>query len=162
RAVARCGGAGAGGVRRHRGRIRGISRASHCPPLYLGAHVSHAWRHPPPHMGHGEGSRPQIRRMGSDGGAPGLRRALALPLGRHPAQGTWGMTSFRTPLGRVLGLGSAKSGVHHWWVERVTALAGVPLVLFLVGFIVATAGGGYQAVVTAIRHPVVAVALVLA
>jgi succinate dehydrogenase / fumarate reductase membrane anchor subunit len=72
------------------------------------------------------------------------------------------MTSFRTPLGRVIGLGSAKSGVHHWWMERVTAIAAVPLVLFLIGFILATAGGEHQAVVTAIRHPVVAVLLILA
>jgi succinate dehydrogenase / fumarate reductase, membrane anchor subunit len=72
------------------------------------------------------------------------------------------MTSFRTPLGRVLGLGSAKSGVHHWWMERVTAIAAVPLVLFLIGFIVAMAGGGHQAVVSAIRHPVVAVSLIVA
>jgi len=72
------------------------------------------------------------------------------------------MTSFRTPLGRVVGLGSAKSGVHHWWMERVTALLAVPLVVFLIGFILATAGGGHQAVVTAIRHPVVAVLLIAA
>jgi len=72
------------------------------------------------------------------------------------------MTSFRTPLGKVLGLGSAKSGVHHWWMERVTALAGVPLVLFLLGFIAATAGGGHAAVIAAIRHPLVAALLVLA
>jgi succinate dehydrogenase / fumarate reductase, membrane anchor subunit len=32
-----------------------------------------------------------------------------------------------TPLARVLGLGSAKSGAHHWWVERVTAIALIPL-----------------------------------
>jgi succinate dehydrogenase membrane anchor subunit len=72
------------------------------------------------------------------------------------------MTTFRTPLGKVLGLGSAKSGVHHWWIERVTALLGLPLVVFVMGFIVATAGGGHGAVVTAIRHPVVAALLILA
>jgi succinate dehydrogenase / fumarate reductase, membrane anchor subunit len=72
------------------------------------------------------------------------------------------MTSFRTPLGRVLGLGSAKSGVHHWWMERVTAIAAVPLVLFLIGFILAIAGGDHQAVVTAIRHPIVAILLIAA
>ena len=35
--------------------------------------------------------------------------------------------SLRTPLGRVLGKGSAKEGVHHWWVQRVTSVALVPL-----------------------------------
>jgi len=39
----------------------------------------------------------------------------------------------RTELGRVRGLGSAKSGVHHWWVQRLTALALVPLSLWFIG-----------------------------
>ncbi|MBS0431976.1 MAG: succinate dehydrogenase, hydrophobic membrane anchor protein [Proteobacteria bacterium] len=38
----------------------------------------------------------------------------------------------RTPLKRVRGLGSAKSGLGHWWWERVTALALVPLCLWFV------------------------------
>lgn len=33
------------------------------------------------------------------------------------------MTGMRTPLARVRGLGSAKSGVHHWWMQRLTAIA---------------------------------------
>jgi succinate dehydrogenase / fumarate reductase membrane anchor subunit len=37
-----------------------------------------------------------------------------------------------TPLARVLGYGSAKSGAHHWWIERVTAVALVPLGIWLV------------------------------
>ena len=35
--------------------------------------------------------------------------------------------SLRTPLGRVLGKGSAGDGVGHWWVQRVTAVALIPL-----------------------------------
>jgi succinate dehydrogenase membrane anchor subunit len=35
--------------------------------------------------------------------------------------------SLRSPLGRVLGAGSAKQGVHHWWMQRLTAVALVPL-----------------------------------
>ncbi|MFM7066684.1 MAG: succinate dehydrogenase, hydrophobic membrane anchor protein [Gammaproteobacteria bacterium] len=38
--------------------------------------------------------------------------------------------SLQSPLGRVLGKGSAKSGFHHWWVERVSAAALVPLGLW--------------------------------
>jgi len=38
---------------------------------------------------------------------------------------------FRTALNRVRGLGSAKSGTHHFWMQRVTALALVPLMLWL-------------------------------
>jgi succinate dehydrogenase / fumarate reductase membrane anchor subunit len=37
------------------------------------------------------------------------------------------MKSLRSPLGYVSGLGSAKSGVHHWWLQRLTSIALVPL-----------------------------------
>ncbi|HVW68254.1 MAG TPA: succinate dehydrogenase, hydrophobic membrane anchor protein [Steroidobacteraceae bacterium] len=40
--------------------------------------------------------------------------------------------SLRTPLGKVLGRGSAKEGVHHWWVQRLTAIALVPLTIWFV------------------------------
>lgn len=35
--------------------------------------------------------------------------------------------SLRTPLGRVLGMGAAKEGVQHWWLQRLTSIALVPL-----------------------------------
>jgi succinate dehydrogenase / fumarate reductase membrane anchor subunit len=38
--------------------------------------------------------------------------------------------SLRSPLGRVLGLGSAKDGTAHWWAQRVTAVALIPLTLW--------------------------------
>jgi succinate dehydrogenase / fumarate reductase membrane anchor subunit len=39
--------------------------------------------------------------------------------------------SLRSPLGQVLGRGAARSGVHHWWMQRVTAVALVPLTIWL-------------------------------
>ncbi len=39
-------------------------------------------------------------------------------------------SSLRSPLGRVLGLGSAKEGVHHWWLQRLTSIALVPLAVW--------------------------------
>jgi succinate dehydrogenase / fumarate reductase, membrane anchor subunit len=39
--------------------------------------------------------------------------------------------SLRSPLGRVLGQGSAKDGTGHWWAQRVTAIALIPLTLWL-------------------------------
>jgi succinate dehydrogenase / fumarate reductase, membrane anchor subunit len=39
--------------------------------------------------------------------------------------------SLRSPLSRVLGMGSAKDGTSHWWAQRVTAIALVPLTLWL-------------------------------
>ncbi len=42
----------------------------------------------------------------------------------------------RTPLSRVRGLGAARSSTHHWWIERMTSLALIPLsVWFLIGLI---------------------------
>ena len=38
----------------------------------------------------------------------------------------------RSPLGRAIGLGSAKEGVNHWWAQRISAIALVPLVLWFV------------------------------
>ncbi len=46
----------------------------------------------------------------------------------------------RTPLGRVRGLGSAKNGTHHWWMQRVTAVALVPLVVWFVASLVGLLG----------------------
>ena len=44
--------------------------------------------------------------------------------------------SLRSPLGKVLGMGSAKQGVHHWWVQRLTSVALVPLsIWFLVSLL---------------------------
>jgi succinate dehydrogenase / fumarate reductase membrane anchor subunit len=40
------------------------------------------------------------------------------------------MKSLRSPLGQVGGLGSAKSGVHHWWLQRLTSIALVPLAIW--------------------------------
>jgi succinate dehydrogenase / fumarate reductase, membrane anchor subunit len=40
------------------------------------------------------------------------------------------MKSLRSPLGHVAGLGSAKSGVHHWWWQRLTSIALVPLAVW--------------------------------
>ena len=40
--------------------------------------------------------------------------------------------SLRSPLGRVLGKGSAQEGVGHWWTQRLTALALIPLTIWFV------------------------------
>jgi succinate dehydrogenase / fumarate reductase membrane anchor subunit len=42
----------------------------------------------------------------------------------------------RSDLGRVRGLGSAKEGVQHWWIQRVTAIALIPLSLWFIACIV--------------------------
>ncbi len=63
----------------------------------------------------------------------------------------------RTPLGKVRGLGSAKEGTDHFWRQRLTAVANVPLFLFFVIFLIIYAGAPYAEVVHAISNPIVAV-----
>ncbi len=65
----------------------------------------------------------------------------------------------RSPLGRVLGLGAAKEGPGHWWSQRVTAVALVPLVLWLVYSLLALSGQDYAAVIQWLRNPLHAVLL---
>ncbi len=67
----------------------------------------------------------------------------------------------RTPLGKVRGLGSAKEGTEHFWRQRVTAVANIPLILFFVGFLVMYNGAPYAEVVGALSHPLVAVVMAL-
>lgn len=67
----------------------------------------------------------------------------------------------RSPLSRARGLGSAKEGVHHFWVQRVSALALIPLTLWFVFSVAQLAGGDYAAVRHWVHAPSVAVVLVL-
>lgn len=69
--------------------------------------------------------------------------------------------SMRTPLGRVRGLGSAKEGVQHWWIQRVTAVALVPLVLLMMGAAIRLAGSDHAAVAAAFHNPLFAIIALL-
>jgi succinate dehydrogenase / fumarate reductase membrane anchor subunit len=67
----------------------------------------------------------------------------------------------RTPLNKVRGLGSAKEGTEHFWRQRVTAIANVPLLIFFVVFLVLYGGAPYDVVASALSNPLVAVTMVL-
>ena len=67
----------------------------------------------------------------------------------------------KTPLGQVLGLGSAKAGTEHWWHQRVTAIAGIPLVIFLVGYLLVHRGASRAEIVASMHNPIVAILMVL-
>lgn len=68
---------------------------------------------------------------------------------------------FRTPLARARGLGSARQGTGHWWAQRLTAIALVPLCLWFVAGILGLIGAGHGAALAWIASPVNAVLLVL-
>ena len=69
--------------------------------------------------------------------------------------------SLRTPVARARGLGSAKEGLHHWWVQRVSAVGLIPLSIWFVASVVGLAGADHAAVAAWLGNPVVAVLMVL-
>lgn len=71
------------------------------------------------------------------------------------------MSDMRTPLGRVRGLGSAREGTQHFWRQRLTAVANIPLTLFFVGLLIALNGGSYAEVRGALGSPMVALVVAL-
>lgn len=59
----------------------------------------------------------------------------------------------QSPLARVLGLGSAKAGVGHWWWQRMTAIALVPLGIWFVWSVISLAGVGHAAATEWLQSP---------
>ena len=66
-----------------------------------------------------------------------------------------------TQIGRVRGLGSARSGTHHWIVQRFTAVGNLLLVLWLIGSLVALPAHDYAAITGWLSQPIVAVPMML-
>jgi len=61
--------------------------------------------------------------------------------------------SLVTPLKKAQGLGSAQHGVHHWWMQRLTAIALIPLTLWVVYVVVAMSGAPYAEVLEYFQSP---------
>ena len=68
----------------------------------------------------------------------------------------------RTPLGKVRGLGSAKEGTDHFWHQRLTAIANVPLVIFFVWLVVSLVGKSHSQVVDTLSSPFIVLPLLAA
>lgn len=66
-----------------------------------------------------------------------------------------------TPIGRVRGLGSAKSGAHHWWLERLTSVSTLLLFIWFLVSIFRLPDFDYKTVVEWIASPVAAVPMLL-
>ena len=69
--------------------------------------------------------------------------------------------NMRTPLGRVRGLGSARTGTEEFWLQRVTAIAGIPLTIAGLSLVISLTGRSYPAVKQILASPLVAVLLIL-
>src|SRR5690606_5979046 len=111
------------------------------------------------------GCRPRLRaRYGAHHGVSGRRRVVR----PHPDRLDRGLfrrgsavMGLRTPLGRVRGLGSAKEGSHHWWMQRVTAVALVPLTLWFVASLLCLAGADHAPAADWLASPLTAVLMLL-
>ncbi|RUQ33763.1 MAG: succinate dehydrogenase, hydrophobic membrane anchor protein [Candidatus Competibacteraceae bacterium] len=62
--------------------------------------------------------------------------------------------SIRTPLARVRGLGAAKDGTHHWWLQRVTAVILIPLTLWFVISLLAISHADYATFQQWLSNPI--------
>jgi succinate dehydrogenase / fumarate reductase membrane anchor subunit len=69
--------------------------------------------------------------------------------------------SMRTPLAKVRGLGSAKAGTGHFWLQRLTAVANLFLVSFLIWLLFTLLGADYDTVRRTLAKPYIAVPLLL-
>jgi len=69
--------------------------------------------------------------------------------------------SLRHPMKGARGLGSAKSGTEHWWAQRLTAIALVPLSVWFVVGIIAHLGAGQEAIAAWMGNPLSAVIMIL-
>ena len=67
----------------------------------------------------------------------------------------------RTDLGRVRGLGTAKEGVHHWWMQRLTAIALIPLTLWFIISIATLNNASYTETVNWLSIPLVSIFMIL-
>ena len=77
----------------------------------------------------------------------------------HTTSGAPRQASLRSPLGRVRGAGSAKSGTHHWWMQRVTSIALLPLTIWFIVALATNAGMTHGEAMLWIGRPLHAVLL---
>ena len=71
------------------------------------------------------------------------------------------MREMRTPLGRVRGLGSAKTGTEDFWHQRLTAMANIPLVIAGVVIVISLAGRNHAAAAQILGSPLIAILMLL-
>ena len=67
----------------------------------------------------------------------------------------------RSPLSRARGLGSAKSGLGHWWAIRLTAIALVPLTLWFIASVYSLIGAGQAEMAVWMSNPITIVLMLL-
>ncbi|VAX03151.1 Succinate dehydrogenase hydrophobic membrane anchor protein [hydrothermal vent metagenome] len=69
--------------------------------------------------------------------------------------------SFNTPISKVRGLGSARNGTHHWWMQKIAAVALIPLTIWFVASIVQMTNADYFTVRTWLSSPIPAILMLI-
>lgn len=69
--------------------------------------------------------------------------------------------NMKTPLAQARGLGAAKSGLSHWWHQRLTAIAMVGLVAWMCALVVMLTGADFESAMSLLSHPINAAILIL-
>jgi succinate dehydrogenase / fumarate reductase, membrane anchor subunit len=67
--------------------------------------------------------------------------------------GTPHIDTLRSPLGRARGLGSARAGSHHWWLQRLTSVALIPLSLWFIFSVIHLSGATHERVIDWMSSP---------
>jgi succinate dehydrogenase / fumarate reductase, membrane anchor subunit len=67
--------------------------------------------------------------------------------------GTPHIDMLRSPLGRARGLGSARAGSHHWWLQRLTSVALIPLSLWFIFSVIHLSGATHERVIDWMSSP---------
>ena len=141
---------------------RGSAKSCYSACLFLFLHLCGGIRHLVWDAGYGFRSSRDIR-IGMDGGGGehgadcghlDCQHSLGRiePMNREP---------MRSPLGHALGLGSAKNGVEHWWLQRVTAIALVPLTVWFAASIVVHTGNDYATLIAWLKTPIATILMAL-
>src|SRR5215472_2305593 len=133
--------------------------------LYMGSASPHARRHSPSRLGHNPRFRAGRTRTADTGDADWLDHAHAHSVGcrlsRHGRAAMSPIQTMRTPMRRVRGLGTARSGTGQFWHQRITSVAGIPLTIGLLLIITALLGRSHAAVVQILGSPLVAITVLL-
>ncbi len=69
--------------------------------------------------------------------------------------------SFNTPISKVRGLGSARNGTHHWWMQKIAAVALIPLTVWFVASIVQMTKADYFTVISWLSSPIPAILMLI-
>lgn len=73
----------------------------------------------------------------------------------------WDKKTIQSPLARARGFGSVKQGSEHWFMQRITAIALIPLVLWLVWSILTLQAADYTTFTSWLSHPIHAILMIL-